>query len=52
MLNGKPHGKGTITYKDGTIYTGDWAKGKSEGYGEVHLMFFIYRSNLLTEVNT
>lgn len=30
---GKPHGQGTITYRDNSQYTGAWAKGTYNGYG-------------------
>jgi len=27
IKNGKPHGQGTMTYKDGTIDEGEWYEG-------------------------
>ena len=31
--DGKPHGKGTLTYDDGSIYEGEWKDGKRHGKG-------------------
>jgi hypothetical protein len=31
--NNLPHGNGTMIYKDGAKYTGNWKNGKKEGYG-------------------
>ena len=30
-LNGKPHGKGKMTYKDGRVEEGNWENGKFTG---------------------
>ena len=31
--DGKPHGKGTIKYTDGSVLEGTWVDGKLEGFG-------------------
>jgi len=33
LQNGKPHGKGSITYENGEIYEGEWKEGLKEGKG-------------------
>ena len=33
LEDGKPHGKGTITYENGDIYDGEWREGLKEGKG-------------------
>lgn len=34
VSNGERHGRGTITYADGTTYTGDWWRDTRHGQGE------------------
>ena len=31
--NGKYHGQGTLTFRDGDKYVGEWKNGKRNGYG-------------------
>jgi len=33
LQNGKPHGKGSITYENEEIYDGEWKEGLKEGKG-------------------
>ncbi len=33
LEDGKPHGKGSITYENGDIYDGEWKEGLKEGKG-------------------
>ena len=33
VLNGKPHGGGTMIYPDGRRYTGPFLDGKPDGFG-------------------
>ncbi|KAH3762571.1 Morn repeat protein [Pelomyxa schiedti] len=33
MVNGQPHGVGTLKYTNGGTYTGDWRAGKRDGRG-------------------
>ncbi len=33
IKDGKPHGKGILTYEDGEKYSGDWINGMREGKG-------------------
>ncbi len=33
VLNGKPHGKGTMLWRNGEKYVGSWENGKRSGYG-------------------
>ncbi|MBR3919839.1 MAG: hypothetical protein IKJ59_14105 [Clostridia bacterium] len=33
LVDGKPHGQGTLTYANGDIYEGQWKNGKREGDG-------------------
>jgi hypothetical protein len=35
IRGGLRHGRGVMTYADGTIYTGGWCQGRREGYGEL-----------------
>ena len=35
VLDGLRHGQGTATYADGSVYTGQFAKGQREGKGEI-----------------
>ncbi|MFY9113898.1 MAG: hypothetical protein WAO23_01490 [Dethiobacteria bacterium] len=35
LKNGKPHGEGTLLYKDGGKYTGEFKAGKRSGQGEM-----------------
>eukprot|EP00522_Entomoneis_paludosa_P018298 CAMPEP_0172451928 /NCGR_PEP_ID=MMETSP1065-20121228/9745_1 /TAXON_ID=265537 /ORGANISM="Amphiprora paludosa, Strain CCMP125" /LENGTH=1150 /DNA_ID=CAMNT_0013203899 /DNA_START=138 /DNA_END=3590 /DNA_ORIENTATION=+ len=37
MVGGKPHGQGTMHYKDGRLYSGDWRQGRWHGHG--HAVF-------------
>ena len=32
--SGEYHGKGKLTYADGSYYDGEWVNGLKEGYGE------------------
>jgi len=34
VVNGKPHGKGTMTWSKSKTYSGQWVNGKREGYGK------------------
>ena len=34
-VGGKPHGKGTLTYCDGRIYSGEFYNGMRHGYGKL-----------------
>lgn len=34
FINGEITGKGTKTYEDGMIYTGEWKSGERNGYGQ------------------
>ncbi len=36
--DGRMHGKGTMNYVDGSIYTGEWANGKRSGVGKLTWM--------------
>ncbi len=38
VKNGKPHGKGTIVYKDGHSYQGDFVDGKRVGKGALYFV--------------
>lgn len=31
-----PNGFGTMTYSDGSIYSGNWLKGKKDGFGKFY----------------
>jgi hypothetical protein len=33
FLNSKPHGKGTILYRNGDTYSGAWDLGEKHGFG-------------------
>ena len=33
MENGKYHGQGTLTFRDGDKYVGEWKDGKENGHG-------------------
>ena len=33
MFKGKPYGKGTTTFPNGDVHTGNYVKGKREGHG-------------------
>jgi len=35
IVNGKPHGKGKLTYSDGDVYEGDWVDGERTGKGKM-----------------
>jgi hypothetical protein len=35
MVDGKKHGEGTYTWKDGTVYVGSWVDGKKHGEGTI-----------------
>lgn len=37
FLNGKAHGKGKLTKKDGSYYDGDWISGEPEGRGYIFI---------------
>ena len=45
LVDGKPHGKGRITYKDGSYYDGNWVNGKKEGNGK----YYDPESNIMQE---
>ena len=32
-MDGKPHGKGVMTYADGSTYKGEYKNGKPHGHG-------------------
>ncbi|MHA6530142.1 hypothetical protein [Paenibacillus sp. BAC0078] len=34
VLNGKPHGKGSMKWGENKTYSGDWVNGKRSGYGK------------------
>ena len=34
-LDGMRHGKGTLTYKNGSIYEGEWQRGMKWGHGKM-----------------
>ena len=34
IIDGKRHGKGKMTYLDGSVYNGEWKNGSPHGYGE------------------
>ena len=42
---GKPHGKGRLTYKDGSYYDGNWVNGKKEGNGK----YYDPKTNIIQE---
>lgn len=35
VLDGRPHGKGKLTYADGGSYEGEWLGGEPHGKGKV-----------------
>ena len=37
MVSGKPHGQGTMNYRDGRLYSGEWRQGRWHGHG--HAIF-------------
>ena len=37
ILNGVPDGHGTLVFDNGTIYKGDFEKGKKHGFGRIHI---------------
>mmetsp|Transcript_33800 Transcript_33800/g.84821 ORF Transcript_33800/g.84821 Transcript_33800/m.84821 type:complete len:607 (-) Transcript_33800:429-2249(-) len=37
VYDGKKHGHGTMTFCDGSVYEGEWADGRREGFGVLEL---------------
>ena len=44
-VDGIPHGKGRMTYKDGSYYDGDWSNGIMHGKGK----FYDSKNNIMQE---
>uniref|UniRef100_A0A8C5PPW7 Alsin Rho guanine nucleotide exchange factor ALS2 n=1 Tax=Leptobrachium leishanense TaxID=445787 RepID=A0A8C5PPW7_9ANUR len=44
-LNGKPHGKGMLTWPDGRTYSGTFRNGLEDGYGEYRIPNKVLKKN-------
>jgi len=49
FLNGKPHGKGKLIYKNGNVYEGDFVNGKRSGYGVIKYDGAVYEGEWLND---